>query len=60
MQVSILYEGADEKIYSVNPETPCNEILTIPSNCVNKVTITVSIEPDTNGTVIGSILANIK
>lgn len=57
MQISILYEGAEEKIYSVNPETPCNEILTIPTDSVNEVEITVSIEPDTRGSVVGSLLA---
>lgn len=41
----------------VSPETPCNEILTIPTDCVNEVEITVSIEPDTRGSVIGSLLA---
>lgn len=60
MQISILYAGADEKIYSVNPETLCNEILTIPTDSVNEVEITVSIEPDTRGSVIGSLLANIQ
>ena len=59
MQISILYEGAEEKIYSVNSETPCNEILTIPTDSVNEVEITVSIEPDTRGSVIGSLLAHI-
>ena len=58
MQISILYEGADEKSYSVNPNTPCNEILTVPTDSVNEVIITVYIEPDTYGSVIGSILAN--
>ena len=60
MQISILYEGADKKSYSVNPNTLCNEILTIPADSVNEVKITVSIEPDTHGSVIGSLLANIK
>ena len=57
MKISILYEGADEKIYSINPETSCNEILTIPADSVNEVTIDVSIEPDTKGDVIGSLSA---
>ena len=57
MQVSILYEGAEEKVYSVSSETPCNEILTVPTDSVNEVEITVSIEPDTRGSVIGSLLA---
>ena len=60
MQISILYADADEKIYSVNTETLCNELLTIPPDSVNEVEITVSIEPDTRGSVIGSLLANIK
>lgn len=60
MKIGILYDGAKEKIYSVGPKTPCNEILTVPTNSVNKVIITVYIEPDTRGSVIGSLLANIK
>ena len=60
MEISKLYEGADEKIYSINPETPCKETLAIPTDYVNEVKITVSIEPDTRGTVIGSLLASIK
>lgn len=59
MKIRIMYAGADEKVYSVDSETPCNEILTIPTDSVNEVEITVSIEPDTNGTVIGRLLAHI-
>ena len=57
MEISILYEGAEKKIYSVNSKTPCNETLTIPDVSVNEVIINVYIEPDTRGSVIGSLLA---
>lgn len=60
MVICIRFDGADEKVYSIDPKTPCNEILTIPTNSINEVTIVVSIEPDTNGDVIGSLLANMK
>lgn len=56
MGISVLW-GAEEKIYTVNSEAPCNEILTIPGNAASEVTITVSIEPDTRGSVIGDLLA---
>ena len=57
MEISILCEGADEKIYSIDPETPCNEILMIPADSVNEVTIVVSIELETKGDVIGKLCA---
>lgn len=60
MEISVLYEGTDEKVYSANSEAPCSELLTIPANTATEVTITVSIEPDTNGKVNGELLMATK
>ena len=57
MEISIIYENEDAKTYTVNTDTPCNELLTIPANTTSEVTITVSIEPGTKGEVIGDLLA---
>ena len=56
-KMEIMYKGTNQKAYIVNAETPCSELLTIPANTTNEVTITVSIEPDTKGAVIGDLLA---
>ena len=60
MEIGIIYESEDAKTYTVNTDTPCNELLTIPANTTSEVTITVSIEPDTKGEVIGDLLAPAK
>lgn len=60
MEVSVTYRDADEKIYTVNADNPCNELLPIPANAASTVTITISIEPNTKGTVIGDLLTTVK
>ena len=37
---------------------PCNEVLTIPANTADDVSVIVSIEPDTKGEVMAELLAN--
>lgn len=48
---------ADEKIktFTVDEKTPCNELIEIPAK-TTKITIIVSINPDTKGKVIGDLL----
>ena len=57
LEIRIVYQGENEKVYIVNEEAPCNELLALPANTANEVTITVSIEPDTKGSVIRDLLA---
>lgn len=56
MEISIVYGSAESKTYAVNADTPCNELLILPANTAGEVTITVSIEQDTKGAVIGDLL----
>lgn len=60
MGIIVKYSDEDTKNYSVNVDTPCNELLTIPANVASEVSVIVSIEPDTKGKVIGDILAPAK
>lgn len=57
MGIIVKYSDEDTKNYSVNADTPCNEVLTVPANTSGEVTITISIEKDTEGTFIGDLLA---
>lgn len=57
LEIRIVYQDENEKVFIVNEETPCSELLTLPANTTSEVTITVSIEPDTKGSVIGNLLA---
>lgn len=60
MEIGVIYENGDAKIYTVNADTSCNELLTIPANTTGEVTITISIVPGTKGKVIGDLLAPVK
>ena len=57
LELRIVYQNENEKVYIVNEEAPCSELLSLPANTASEVTITVSIEPDTKGSVIGDLLA---
>ena len=60
MEICVKSGDEDEKDYSVNTDTPCNEVLSIPANTAKEISVTVSIEPDTQGEVIAELLANGK
>lgn len=60
MEISVKYADGDAKDYSLNSDTPCNELLSIPANMTSEVSVIVSIEPDTKGKVIGDLLAPAK
>lgn len=60
MEISVKYGDEDEKDYSVNSDTPCNELLSIPANTANEISVVVSIEPDTKGDVVSELLASSK
>lgn len=55
MEIQVCYED-DETLYIVDIDTPCNDTITIPADTTGKVEFIVSIEPDTEGAVIGEIL----
>lgn len=57
LEIRIVYQDENEKVFIVNAEAPCNELLALPANTASELTITVSIEPDTKGSVIGDLLA---
>lgn len=58
IKISIMYDGEDEKTYTVSADTPCDELLSISENTVNEVTVSVAIQEETKGTVIGELLSN--
>ncbi len=60
MEISIMDKNEEAKAYTVNPETPCHELLTIAANATGEVTIIVAIAPETKGEVIGDLLARAK
>ena len=60
MEISVKYADEDAKDYTVNADTPCNELLSIPANTANEISVVVSIEPDTQGEVIAELLAKGK
>lgn len=55
MEIQVCYED-DETLYIVDIDTPCNDTITIPADTTDKVEFIVSIEPDTEGMVIGETL----
>ena len=57
LEIRIVYQDENEKVFIVNKEAPCSELLALPANTASEVTITVSIETDTKGSVIGDLLA---
>lgn len=57
LEIRIVYQDENEKVFIVNGEAPCSEMLSLPANTTSEVTITVSIDPDTKGSVIGDLLA---
>lgn len=58
IKISIMYDGEGEKTYTVSADTPCDELLSISENTVNEVTVSVAIQEETKGTVIGELLSN--
>ncbi len=60
MEISVKYADEDAKDYTVNADTPCNELLSIPANTASEISVVVSIEPDTKGDVVSELLANSK
>lgn len=58
MEICVEYGNAERKEYSVNANSPCNELIDIQTNNSGKLIINVSIEPDTEGQVIGNLLSN--
>ena len=60
MEISVKYADEDAKDYTVNADTPCNELLSIPANTASEISVVVSIEPDTQGEVIAELLAKGK
>ena len=60
MGISVKYADEDAKDYTVNADTPCNELLSIPANTANEISVVVSIEPDTQREVIAELLAKGK
>lgn len=57
MKIIIIYANDVVKTYNVYRETPCNELLILSANTGNEISITVSIESDTKGKIIGDLLA---
>lgn len=57
MEINIKYADEVANTYTVNGETPCNELLTISANTADEMTIAVSIESDTKGKIVGDLLA---
>lgn len=60
MEIVVTYHDVEKKVYSVNIDAPLSELLTISTNDTNEVTISISIEPDTKGKIIGDLLAQSK
>lgn len=60
MEISVKYADENAKDYTVNADPPCNELLSIPANTANEISVVVSIEPDTQGEVIAELLAKGK
>lgn len=60
LEIRIMYKGTDEKVFAVSADMPCNELLAIPANTTDEITITVSITPNTKGEIIGDMLAPAK
>lgn len=60
MEIRVKYADEDAKNYTVHADTPCNEVLSIPSNTASELSVIVSIESDTKGEVISELLASNK
>ena len=60
MEISVKYADEDVKDYTVNTDTPCNELLSIPENTASEISVVVSIEPDTKGDVVSELLESSK
>lgn len=50
--ITSTYSGADDTVYFVDSNSPCNEWLELPAGAEGNVAFTVSIEADTEGFII--------
>lgn len=58
MEICVKYADENEKKYSIDPDMPCNEALSILTSTASEISVVVSIEPDTQGEVIAELLVN--
>lgn len=54
--ITSTYSGADDTVYFVNSNSPCNEWIELPAGTTDIVTFTANIEPITEGAIVVEIL----
>lgn len=52
LKITSTYSGADDTVYIVNSDSPCEEWLEISAGTTDKITFIINIEADTDGSVI--------
>ena len=58
MELIIYSVSEGEKHYTVDRNTPHNEVIQIPKNTADELTITVRYNADTKGTLLGEVLVH--
>ena len=56
IEISLIYENADEKMYIVNSSAPCNDEIIIPANTTETAFFTITIVPETKGDISIEVL----
>lgn len=57
LEISSLYSGSDEAVSIVNSESPCEDTITLSAGTSDKITFTIRINADTEGSVIVEVLS---
>ncbi len=58
IKICISYKNAEDIIYIVNSETPCNDTISIPADTTDTVSFVITIEEETKGSIIGEVFAS--
>ena len=57
LEISSVYSGSDEAIRIVNSESPCDDTITLSAGTSDKITFTIHLNADTEGSVIVEVLS---
>ena len=57
IEITVTHTGADDTVYLVNSDSPCEEWIELSAGVTKLVNFTIDIEADTEGAVIVDVLA---
>ena len=56
VKITVTYSGADDTVYLVNSDSPCEEWIELSAGITERVNFTINIEADTDGSVSVDVL----